>query len=113
MSNRVKTNGAGRALSITTALLLAATVADNPVHGSEDSGSAEAGAQAGTTDKAVVVPYKTRPAPSHRVSLRDDRVYFVSELEVTDNGFVLHTLEGETIEVDESEVGEIVEFQAD
>jgi len=59
----------------------------------------------------VVVPYKTRPAPSHRVSLRDDRVYFLKKLEKTDDGFVLHTLEGETIEIEQSQIAEIVEFK--
>lgn len=63
------------------------------------------------SDKAVVVPYKTRQAPSHRVSLRDDRVFFLKKLEETDGGFVLHTMEDETIEVEQSEVAEIVEFK--
>lgn len=79
-------------------------------HGSDDGQQAETEPKA---DKAVVVPYETRPAPSHRVSLRDDRVYFLKKLEKTDNGFVLHTLEGETIEVEQSQVAEIVEFKSE
>lgn len=75
-------------------------------HGSE-SQQAEPEEKA---DKVMVVPYKTRQAPSHRVSLRDDRVYFLKRLEKTDNGFVLHTMEDETIEVEQSDVAEIVEF---
>lgn len=76
--------------------------------GGSDSQDAESEPKA---DTAVVVPYKTRPAPSHRVSLRDDRVYFLKKLEKTDAGFVLHTMEGETIEVEQSEITEIVEFK--
>lgn len=76
-------------------------------HGS-DSQKAETDSKA---DKAIVVPYKTRPAPSHRVSLRDDRVYFLKKLEKTDGGFVLHTMEDETIEVEQSEIAEIIEFK--
>lgn len=64
-------------------------------------------------DKITVVPYTTRQAPSHRVSLRDDRVYFLKRLEETENGFVLHTMEDETIEVEQSEVAEIVEFKTE
>lgn len=64
-------------------------------------------------DTATVVPYETRQAPSHRVSLRDDRVYFLKKLEETENGFVLHTMEDETIEVDRSEVAEILELKTE
>ncbi|HSH43887.1 MAG TPA: hypothetical protein VK973_17325 [Arenicellales bacterium] len=113
MSNNHSTASACRALIITIVLLLAATMAGKRAQAGEDTGSAAAGTQSGNSDKAVVVPYETRPAPSHRISLNDGRVYFVSEIETTDNGFVLHTLEGETIDVDESEVAEIVEFEAD
>jgi len=77
---------------------------------SQDAGARDSGSEP-KADKAVVTPYETRPAPSHRVSLHDDRVYFVKQLEETGNGFVLHTLEGETIEVDRSEVAEIVQFR--
>ncbi len=77
----------------------------------------EAGSPAATTpqkqDKVVVEPYKTRPAPSHRVSLHDDRVFFLKKLEETGDGFVLHTMEDEVIEVERSEVTEIVEFETD
>lgn len=61
--------------------------------------------------KAVVVPYKTRPAPSHRVSLHDDRVFFLKKLEETDGGYVLHTMEDESIEVEDAEIAEIMEFE--
>lgn len=64
-------------------------------------------------DTATVVPYETRQAPSHRVSLRDDRVYFLKKLEETESGFVLHTMEDETIEVDRSEVAEILELKTE
>lgn len=78
---------------------------------SGDTADSQEAGTASESDKAVVVPYKTRQAPSHRVSLRDDRVFFLKRLEETDGGFVLHTMENETIEVEQSEVAEIVEFR--
>lgn len=70
-------------------------------------------AQAGESqaDEAVVVPYETRPAPTHRVDLHDDRVYFLKKLEQKDDLYVLHTLEGEVIEVEAANIAEIVEFK--
>lgn len=64
-------------------------------------------------DKAVVVPYKTRPAPTHRVDLHDDRIYFLNKLEEKDGKYMLHTLEGEVIEVEASDIAEIVELKSD
>lgn len=95
-----------------TSVLLAAALVGAP--GAAASGESSGGQEAETTrnsDKAVVEPYKTRPAPSHRVSLHDDRVFFLKKLEETGSGFVLHTMEDETIEVDQSEIAEIVELQ--
>lgn len=100
--------------STVTALLVAllamglGTVASGSDHSVPEGTTPEAG-----SEKAVVVPYKTRPAPTHRVSLRDDRVFFVKKLEQTENGFVLHTLEDEVIEVEQSNVAEIVEFKSE
>lgn len=93
-----------------TAALLAALLAAGPAAAGDaaDSQAAEAKPE---SDKAAVVPYETRAAPSHRVSLRDDRVYFLKKLEETEGGFVLHTMEDETIEVEQSDVTEIVEFK--
>jgi hypothetical protein len=68
---------------------------------------------AGQQDKVMVVPYKSRPAPSHRVSLHDGRVFFLTRLEETETGFVLHTTEEETIEVRRDEVAEVVEFKVE
>lgn len=98
-----------------TAALLAAALGAGPgttaVAGQDaDSQATEGGEQA---DKVTVTPYETRPAPSHRVSLHDDRVYFLKKLEETDDGFVLHTMEDEVIEVERSEVAEIVELETD
>jgi hypothetical protein len=84
----------------------------SPAAGSDDAGT-EGAVSETKPDKAMVVPYKSRPAPSHRVSLRDDRVYFVKELEETDDGYVLHTLEDEIIEVERANVAEIVEFKSE
>lgn len=86
-------------------------------HGSDARDSEQESEQqaddAPKADQAVVVPYETRPPPSHRVSLTDDRIYFLKKLEKTDDGFVLHTMEGETIEVEPSLIEEIVEFKTD
>lgn len=60
-----------------------------------------------------VAPYVKRAKPTHRVSLTDGRVFFVKSLEETESGYVLHTLEDEDIEVDGSEVEEIVKLGAD
>lgn len=84
-------------------------------------GTLAAGSDSGTPgaendkqqDKITVVPYKTRSAPSHQVSLRDGRVFFLTELEETETGFVLHTMEDETIEVERDEVEKIVEFKVE
>lgn len=78
---------------------------------SDDAADSQASEAESKPDKAVVTPYKTRPAPSHRVSLRDGRVFFLKKLEETDGGFVLHTMEDETIEVEQSEMDEIVQFE--
>lgn len=98
-----------------TVALLATWLGAGPgitVVAGQDAGSqeAEGGEQA---DKVTVTPYETRPAPSHRVSLHDDRVFFLKKLEETDDGFVLHTMEDEVIEVERSEVAEIVELETD
>jgi len=69
--------------------------------------------EAQEADKAVVVPYKTRPAPTYRVDLHDDRVYFLNKLEEKDGKYVLHTLEGEVIEVEASDIAEIVELESE
>ena len=102
---------AGRAVANAAALMLLAAAFNPAVQAGHDSGAEEAPASEPQADKAVVVPYKTRPAPTHRVSLRDDRVYFLKKLERTENGFILHTLEDEIIEVERSNVAEIVEFK--
>lgn len=94
--------------SILTLLLAVLGAAPGAV--ADDTDSQQAGSEQ-KADTATVVPYETRQAPSHRVSLHDDRVYFLKKLEETENGFVLHTMEDETIEVEQSEVAEIVEFK--
>lgn len=70
---------------------------------------AQAGEESGA--EAVVVPYETRHAPTHRVDLHDDRVYFLKKLEQKDDLYVLHTLEGEVIEVEAANIAEIVELK--
>lgn len=100
----------GLLAGLAAALMSAAAAAG---HDSDAQASEQASEDAPKSDKAVVVPYATRPPPSHRVSLRDDRVYFLKKLEETDGGYVLHTMEGETIEVEPSQIEEIVEFEAD
>lgn len=57
-----------------TAALLAALLAAGPVGPAAAGDAAESQATGATSqpDKAAVVPYETRSAPSHRVSLRDD-----------------------------------------
>lgn len=100
---------------VSTAALLATWLGAGPgataLAGQDaDSQAAEGGEQA---DKVTVTPYETRPAPSHRVSLHDDRVFFLKKLQETDDGFVLHTMEDETIEVDQSEIAEILELKTE
>lgn len=99
--------------SATTALvagLFAATFA-MPASGSEpETPGAEGEKQ---QDTVTVVPYKSRGTPSHRVSLHDGRVFFLKELEETESGFILHTMEEETIEVQRDEVAEVVEFKVE
>ncbi len=80
-----------------------------PAQAGEESGSGAAGES--QADEAVVVPYETRPAPTHRVDLHDDRVYFLKKLEQKDDLYVLHTLEGEVIEVEAANIAEIVELK--
>jgi len=75
------------------------------------SGAAASDTVQGQQNKVTVEPYKSRPAPSYRVSLKDGRLFFLTKLDETDSGYVLHTLEGEDIEVDESEVDNIVELE--
>jgi len=80
-----------------------------PAADGEDQGAAQSNTGA---SKAVVAPYESRPPPSHRVSLTDGRLFFLRKLEETDTGYVLHTMEKETIEVPASEVSEIVELNS-
>lgn len=96
-----------------TALLAALLFAglSAPVGASDTGSSDESATTEPEADKAVVVPYETRPSPSHRVDLRDDRVYFLKKLEQNGDTYVLHTLEDEVIEVEASNIARIVEFK--
>ncbi|MGA8259717.1 MAG: hypothetical protein WB783_05830 [Arenicellales bacterium] len=90
------------------------TAAENAAHDSTKQGDTSHGtASQGNTPKenAVVVPYQKRPAPSYRISLTDGRLFFLTSLEETDTGYVLHTLEGEVIKVDKSQVEKIVKLE--
>lgn len=106
--HRVGLTSASTAIALLLALPGTGFVA--PVAGSDDHAGSRDTDPDNDPEKAVVVPYESRPAPTHRVSLRDDRVFFVKKLEKTDNGFVLHTLEDEVIEVEQTDVAEIVEL---
>lgn len=79
--------------------------------GHDTTGQGNADQSNASKDSAVVVPYQKRPAPSYRVSLTDGRLFFLTSLEETDTGYVLHTLEGEVIKVDRSEVEKIVKLE--
>lgn len=96
--------------SILSLLVAVLGAAPGTVAAGDETDSQQAGSEQ-KADTVTVVPYKTRQAPSHRVSLHDDRVYFLKKLEETETGFVLHTMEDETIEVEQSEVAEIMEFK--
>lgn len=92
------------------AVLSVTTLGAGPAIGA-GSGDASAESTGGQQDSVKVVPYEKRAKPTHRVSLKDGRVFFVKKLDETDSGYVLHTLENEDIEVDESEVEEIVDLE--
>ena len=64
-------------------------------------------------ENTVVVPYQKRPAPTYRVSLKNGQLFFLTRLEQTDTGYVLHTSEGEVIKVDKSEIDKIVKLTKD
>lgn len=99
------------AVSVFAALCLALSLGfSNPAQAGDEATSDEAATEP-KADKAVVVPYETRSRPTHRVDLRDDRVYFLKKLEQNGDMYVLHTLEDEVIEVEASEIAKIVEFK--
>lgn len=111
MKLNTPTGSAFRSMIGALAIALLATGSGVFAAGS-DNETAEA-EDAKQQDKVMVVPYKSRPAPSHRVSLHDGRVFFLTRLEETDTGFVLHTMEEETIEVQRDAVAEVVEFKVE
>lgn len=81
--------------------------ASSALAGDSEQSEQDAGKQ---QDSVTVESYETRPQPTHEVSLHDDRVYFVKELEETDTGYILHTLEDEVIEVEDDAVADIKEL---
>lgn len=83
---------------------------NGPLQAGDESGSDATEPKA---DKVMVVPYETRPVPSHQVELRDDRVYFTKKLEQNGDTYILHTLEGEVLELDASEIARIVEYKSE
>lgn len=101
----------GGHLRTATIVALAGGLFSAAVLGGDDAGTAATGAGQKQQQKVTVEPYKARPAPSYRVSLKDGRLFFLTKLDETGSGYVLHTLEGEDIEVDKSEVENIVDLE--
>lgn len=99
-----------RPVIIAALAALSGAVFGASVAAGDESSRAAADSGQKQQEKAVAVPYKSRPAPSYRISLKDGRLFFLTGLDRTDSGYVLHTLEGEDIQVDESQVEEIVEL---
>lgn len=107
--NRLATGCCAITVAIAT---LFSIMLNGPVQAGDESGS-DASATEPKADKAMVVPYETRAVPSHQVELRDDRVYFTKKLEKKGDTYILHTLEGEVLEIEASDIARIVEYKSE
>jgi hypothetical protein len=71
-----------------------------------DTGSAGPAA-GGLPERVEVVPYQKRMMPSHEIMLRDGRVLFAIDIEMTETQFIVLTSEEETLHLDRGEVLEM------
>jgi len=96
-----------RSVLATITLMFAVATSPFALGGHDNEKQASDAQEEQKADKVIVEPYETRPNPTHEVSLHDGRVYFLRKLEETEDGYILHTIEKETIEVRDEEVAQI------